>query len=336
MCPAHHLDSDHAIDCDVLVFSDDIEARRTIVELCPGMGLRGLAGGALANSAAAEALTSILIYMNKTYKADGAGIRFTNLTDAPAIPVSAAAPTCWVLIPVKAPGEGKTRLAGVLDARQREQLVAAMLRQVITAARDCDAIARICLVSSADHGLGDFVTRIHDHGRGLNPALADAMQELTSRAPDRVIIVAADLPQIAPADLAMLADVPDHAIGLAPDRHGTGTNAVSVSPARPSRLYATVRLAQLCRASGRSTALGIQRRDDAECRPRERCGPSRRSGGCKGLPARSALSAEGEKWIQPISVSSAWPPSSRVAAAVSDELPRCAWPTWAPMWRSST
>ncbi|HUD30545.1 MAG TPA: NADPH-dependent F420 reductase [Novosphingobium sp.] len=83
---AHHLDSDHAIDCDVLVFSDDIEARKTVVDLCPGMGIRGLSGGALANSAAAEALTSILIYMNKTYKADGAGIRFTNLTEAPAIP----------------------------------------------------------------------------------------------------------------------------------------------------------------------------------------------------------------------------------------------------------
>ncbi len=41
---------------------------------------------ALANSAAAEALTSILIYMNKTYKADGAGLRFTNLTDAPVVP----------------------------------------------------------------------------------------------------------------------------------------------------------------------------------------------------------------------------------------------------------
>lgn len=83
---AHHLDSDHAIDCDVLVFSDDIEARKTVVDLCPGMGLRGLSGGSLGNSAAAEALTSILIYMNKTYKADGAGIRFTNLTEAPAIP----------------------------------------------------------------------------------------------------------------------------------------------------------------------------------------------------------------------------------------------------------
>lgn len=83
---AHHLDSDHAIECDVLVFSDDVEARQVVVDLCPGMGLRGLSGGALANSAAAEALTSILIYMNKTYKADGAGIRFTNLFAAPQMP----------------------------------------------------------------------------------------------------------------------------------------------------------------------------------------------------------------------------------------------------------
>ena len=83
---AHILDSDDKVECDVLVFSDDVAARNTIVALCPCMGLRGLSGGALANSAAAEALTSILIYLNKTYAADGAGIRFTNLTTAPAIP----------------------------------------------------------------------------------------------------------------------------------------------------------------------------------------------------------------------------------------------------------
>ena len=83
---AHVLDSEHKVECDVLVFGDDIEARKAIVALVNDMGLRGLAGGALANSAAAEALTSILIYMNKTYAADGAGIRFTNLTNAPPIP----------------------------------------------------------------------------------------------------------------------------------------------------------------------------------------------------------------------------------------------------------
>jgi len=83
---AHILDSDAKVECDVLVFSDDVEARKTVVSLVGDMELRGLSGGSLVNSAAAEALTSILIYMNKTYAADGAGIRFTGLTSAPAIP----------------------------------------------------------------------------------------------------------------------------------------------------------------------------------------------------------------------------------------------------------
>jgi NADPH-dependent F420 reductase len=83
---AHILDTDAKVECDVLVFSDDVEARNTVVSLIGDMDLRGLSGGALANSAAAEALTSLLIYMNKTYKADGAGIRFTGLMAAPAIP----------------------------------------------------------------------------------------------------------------------------------------------------------------------------------------------------------------------------------------------------------
>jgi NADPH-dependent F420 reductase len=82
---AHKLIHDEKIDCDVLVFSDDVEARGVVVGLCADMELRGLSGGALVNSAAAEALTSILIYMNKTYGADGAGVRFTGLTKAPAI-----------------------------------------------------------------------------------------------------------------------------------------------------------------------------------------------------------------------------------------------------------
>jgi NADPH-dependent F420 reductase len=83
---AHILDTDARVECDVLVFSDDVEARNVVVGLAADMDLRGLSGGALANSAAAEALTSILIYMNKTYGADGAGIRFTNLTKAPPTP----------------------------------------------------------------------------------------------------------------------------------------------------------------------------------------------------------------------------------------------------------
>lgn len=72
---AQKLATDQDIGCDVLVFGDDKAAREKIVELVAAMNLRGVHGGALANSAAAEALTSVLIFINKTYEVDGAGIR---------------------------------------------------------------------------------------------------------------------------------------------------------------------------------------------------------------------------------------------------------------------
>jgi len=81
---AHKLATDEEIACDVLVFGDDKAARVTVVRLVQELGLRGLHGGALANSAAAEALTSILIFINKTYSVDGAGIQVTGALVEPA------------------------------------------------------------------------------------------------------------------------------------------------------------------------------------------------------------------------------------------------------------
>lgn len=80
---AHKLATDEDIACDVLVFGDDKADRSTVVELADIAGLRGLHGGALANSAAAEALTSVLIFLNKTYGVDGAGIQITGQLNAP-------------------------------------------------------------------------------------------------------------------------------------------------------------------------------------------------------------------------------------------------------------
>jgi 8-hydroxy-5-deazaflavin:NADPH oxidoreductase len=74
---AHKLATDQDIGCDVLVFGDDKAARAKVVGLANEAGLRGIHGGALANSAAAEAMTSLLIFINKTYQVDGAGIRIT-------------------------------------------------------------------------------------------------------------------------------------------------------------------------------------------------------------------------------------------------------------------
>lgn len=67
-------------DCDVLVFSNDKEARDIVIALADIIATRGIDGGVLANSAAAEALTSVLIGINRKYKVPGAGIRITGLS----------------------------------------------------------------------------------------------------------------------------------------------------------------------------------------------------------------------------------------------------------------
>jgi hypothetical protein len=78
---AHKLATDEDIACDVLVFGDDKADRTQVVALADAAGLRGLHGGALPNSAAAEAMTSVLIFLNKTYRVDGAGLCITGALD---------------------------------------------------------------------------------------------------------------------------------------------------------------------------------------------------------------------------------------------------------------
>jgi predicted dinucleotide-binding enzyme len=62
-----------------LIFGDDPAARETGIVLARKAGLRGIHGGPLANSAAAEALTSVLISINKRYGVDGAGLAITGI-----------------------------------------------------------------------------------------------------------------------------------------------------------------------------------------------------------------------------------------------------------------
>ena len=74
---AMHLQEDHAIECDVLVTGNKKAARDTVISLIEALGLRGWHAGPLANAAAAEALTSVLISINRHHKINGAGIVIT-------------------------------------------------------------------------------------------------------------------------------------------------------------------------------------------------------------------------------------------------------------------
>jgi 8-hydroxy-5-deazaflavin:NADPH oxidoreductase len=76
---SHLKDLEHAIDCDVLVTGDDADAREEVIGLAGDIGLRAWHAGPLCNSAAAEALTSVLIFINRRYKIPGAGVRITGV-----------------------------------------------------------------------------------------------------------------------------------------------------------------------------------------------------------------------------------------------------------------
>ncbi len=78
----HLQDSDHPVACDVLVCSDDAQAKEDVIRLAQAAGMRGLDAGPLANSVAVEALTPVLLYLNRRYKVPGAGIVITGISES--------------------------------------------------------------------------------------------------------------------------------------------------------------------------------------------------------------------------------------------------------------
>jgi NADPH-dependent F420 reductase len=73
-------DEGSKIDCDVLVCGNKREARDAVVKLAEAAGLKAWHAGSIDNSAAAEALTSVLIFINRNGGVDHAGIRITGET----------------------------------------------------------------------------------------------------------------------------------------------------------------------------------------------------------------------------------------------------------------
>jgi NADPH-dependent F420 reductase len=78
--PAHALKQlDHALASDVLVCSDDAEARAAVVVLAEAAGMRAYEAGGLDNGLVVEGLTALIIAMNKRYKSKTGGIGVTGI-----------------------------------------------------------------------------------------------------------------------------------------------------------------------------------------------------------------------------------------------------------------
>lgn len=77
---AHHLQEGHGLNCDVLVCGNKKVARAKVIELVEAAGMRGIHAGPINNAAAVEAMTSVLIFINKQYKCHS-GVKITDLPD---------------------------------------------------------------------------------------------------------------------------------------------------------------------------------------------------------------------------------------------------------------
>lgn len=137
--------------------------------------------------------------------------------------------TLRIVIPVRPPSEGKTRLAAALKPAARAALAEAMFRHVLTvatvavSAHDCLVISRSEVVRAVAAQTGAIA--MAETGFDLNEALAQAAESLSPDVP--VLALFADLPLLEAGDIgAMIAASVEADVVAASDRAGTGTNAL--------------------------------------------------------------------------------------------------------------
>lgn len=151
----------------------------------------------------------------------------------------------WALVPLRGLEDAKTRLGAELDPEERLDLVVSMATRTLVATRDAAQLRGTVLVT-ADPAAGELAARfgartIVQRLPGLNAALREARAAAVDAGATAILILPIDLPAISPSAIAALmaaavtaaaAPPPGRPLVLAvPDRHGSGTNALLVSPA---------------------------------------------------------------------------------------------------------
>ena len=140
------------------------------------------------------------------------------------------------ILPVKRFGEAKRRLAVGIDEQHREALVAAMLEDTLEAIEGARTIERTIVVtgdpraqeivaSSRAEALPDPT----DEGHVVAALAGIARAEVEGV--ECVVLLPGDCPLLDPKELdRLLTGVPSSFVAIVPDRHGTGTNALVLSP----------------------------------------------------------------------------------------------------------
>jgi 2-phospho-L-lactate guanylyltransferase len=147
----------------------------------------------------------------------------------------------WALVPLRGLEDAKTRLGAELDPEERLELVVAMSTRTLAATRDAPGIRGTVLVT-ADPAAAELARAfgaltLVQRLPGLNAALREARAIAQNHGATAVLVVPIDLPAISADEIeALLRQATTHGsaarplVLAVPDRHGTGTNALLVSP----------------------------------------------------------------------------------------------------------
>ena len=142
----------------------------------------------------------------------------------------------WAIIPMKSLQSGKSRLAGALASQERSALSLNMFFNVLNAVIPKFGPKRVIIVSK-DHNILLLARslRLHavrDKRKGLNHALKQASAYAKVRGATATLLLFGDLPRVSAQEIGKLISVARNrpVIIAAPDRAGTGTNALFVSP----------------------------------------------------------------------------------------------------------
>ena len=145
--------------------------------------------------------------------------------------------TVWAVVPVKPLQMGKSRLAQVLTAEARLALNRFLLINTIGKLRSIPELEQVLVVSRDPQVLAiarelGAHTVLENGAPHLNIALEKAMIVLKQHTTMGALIVPADLPLLKAEDVSKLLsfakDPP--VVGIVPDRHCEGTNALLVYP----------------------------------------------------------------------------------------------------------
>lgn len=139
------------------------------------------------------------------------------------------------ILPVKSFSRAKRRLEPELDPQSREELVEAMLSDVLAALgrTAVDGVLVISASATAQRLAQAHGARVlEDRERGHNAAATLGVQAALASGAQRALLVPGDCPALDPDELDELLARPvsPPSALIVPDRHGTGTNALLLTP----------------------------------------------------------------------------------------------------------